>query len=521
VATIATKGLSRTLADAICDAHRFARDSGGKLYVFRGGAYRVGAERLVKSEVKRLLNVWRQSAKWSPMVAAAIVEYIGVDARELWERPRLDLMNVQNGLLRISDRTLLPHSADHLSPVQLPVVFDPVATCPAIEQFASDVFPADATALAWEIPAYLMRPATSIQKAVLAIGPGGNGKSVWLRLQTAFLGKDNTSGLSLHKLESDRFAVARLHGKLANICPDLPSEHLAGTSVFKAITGGDAVTGEYKFRDSFDFVPFSRLVFSANHPPRSEDASPGFFDRWHVIPFERSFRGTDAEIPSHVLDSRLQTPGELSGLLNKALDSLEQIDGACAFSTPPSVQAACRDFQATTDPLAVWLDRFTIDDPAAFVVKKTLRTAFNAHLERQGRPAMTETAFGRAFAKHRQDVEAKQRTVSGLLQWCYVGIGMIHPAGATAHPEIDQPCERCEIDSQGSQGSQGFPYLVLPTNRATPEQEQVRLNPVNAVNPVKTCDHLDADTWVVRDGVAYCSGCNKFIGRVAAEEDLF
>src|SRR4029434_3780586 len=100
--------------------------------------------------------------------------------------------------------------------------------------------------------------------------------------------KTNSSALSLHKLESDRFAVARLYGKLANICPDLPSEHLAGTSIFKAITGGDVITGEYKFKDSFDFVPIARLVFSANNPPRSQESSQGFFERWFVIPFDHS-----------------------------------------------------------------------------------------------------------------------------------------------------------------------------------------------------------------------------------------
>jgi putative DNA primase/helicase len=40
---------------------------------------------------------------------------------------------------------------------------------------------------------------------------------------------------------------------------------------------------EYKFKDSFEFVPYSRLVFSANHLPKSQDASPAFFRRWHAV----------------------------------------------------------------------------------------------------------------------------------------------------------------------------------------------------------------------------------------------
>jgi putative DNA primase/helicase len=134
-----------------------------------------------------------------------------------------------------------------------------------------------------------MTPDTSIQKAILLMGDGANGKSTYLRGQLAFIGKHNIAAVSLHKIENDRFSAARLVGRLANICPDLPGTELTSTSVFKAITGGDAMMAEYKFRDSFEFVPYARLIFSANHPPKSQDASPAFFRRWIVVPFERTF----------------------------------------------------------------------------------------------------------------------------------------------------------------------------------------------------------------------------------------
>src|SRR5207302_650232 len=128
-----------------------------------------------------------------------------------------------------------------------------------------DTFPPDARAVAWEILADLLTPDRSIQKAALLAGEGGNGKSRFLAATSAFAGRRNVANLSLHKIEADRFAAARLLGKLANICADLPSDHLTGTSVFKAITGGDAIAAEYKYRDSFEFAPFCRLLFSANY----------------------------------------------------------------------------------------------------------------------------------------------------------------------------------------------------------------------------------------------------------------
>jgi len=78
-------------------------------------------------------------------------------------------------------------------------------------------------------------------------------------------------------------------GKLANICSDLPSDHLTSTPTFKTIVGGDYLLGERKFQGSFEFLPFYRLVFSTNHCPQSKDSSTAFFRRWLVIPFARTF----------------------------------------------------------------------------------------------------------------------------------------------------------------------------------------------------------------------------------------
>jgi len=418
------------LADDIIGRNHFAQDGGGKLYRYVDGTYKRKAEGYVKAEVKRLCVDLGAADKWGSRLASEVVEFIRVDARELWECPRLDVLNVKNGLLRIADRKLLPHSPDHLSSIQLPVVHDREATCPKTEAFVDQVFPKDARALAWEVPAWLSRPDTSIQKAILLTGEGANGKSTWLNLVNHFLGKGNTAGVSLHKLESDKFAAARLIGKLANICPDLPSEHLAGTSTFKAITGNDVLTAEYKFKDSFDFTPFARLVFSANHPPQSSDASHAFFRRWLVIPFDRTFTESE-QIPRDILDEMLTAPGELSGMLNKCLDATDRLTNERAFSEPESVKQAWLDFHATTDPLSVWLDKFTVDDPDAVVATQSLRASYNSHAARDGRPAYPAKTFTTTILRLRPTVEVKQRTSAGRRQLCYVGLGLTHEDSPT------------------------------------------------------------------------------------------
>jgi len=157
------------------------------------------------------------------------VKYIAVDAPELWDCPDSNIANVENGLLDVRKRSLAPHSPEFLSPVQIPVKYDPAAHCQAWDKFIAEVFPEDTEAIAWEIPAWLMTPDTSIQKAILLTGDGANGKSTYLRAVLSFIGKHNASAVSLHKLENDRFSAARLVGRLASICPDLPTTDLVST----------------------------------------------------------------------------------------------------------------------------------------------------------------------------------------------------------------------------------------------------------------------------------------------------
>ncbi len=206
--------------------------------------------------------------------------------------------------------------------------------------------------------------------------------------------------------------MARLVGKLANICPDLPISHLTGTSIFKALTGGDTVPAEYKYRDSFELDPFCRLVFSANNPLWSADSSNAFFRRWLVVPFTRTFEGGE-EIPRPEMDARPSKPSELSGVLNRALQALQQIEESKGLLESETMREALDDFRRVTDPVDVWLDSHTIEGGDVHVTKRELLAAYNASALKAGRPVMTEAGFGRALHRLRPELGEAQRTAAG------------------------------------------------------------------------------------------------------------
>lgn len=242
--------LVKDLAEAMQQNIHFARDGGKKLYMFEGGVYQPHADDYVGRRVKALLYAWGFIGRWSSHLVGEVIQYISADAPLLWERPPLNLVNVQNGLLDMTTGELLPHSPEHLSTIQLPITFDPEAEPVAWDTFCKETLPEDAyqAGVHWQIAAWLITPDTSLQKALMLVGDGGNGKSRFLAAIKALLGESNVTALSLQKLENDRFAPVRLMNKLANVCPDLPSQHLEQTATFKQLTGDDGViVGERKF----------------------------------------------------------------------------------------------------------------------------------------------------------------------------------------------------------------------------------------------------------------------------------
>jgi len=145
--------------------------------------------------------------------------------------------------------------------------------------------------LLFEIIGYCMYPRYDLHKAIMLVGEGSNGKSTYLRLIKKILGVENIASVPLQYLAdpSNRFAVAELYHKLANIYPDLPSAALRDTGRFKALTGEDMIMAERKHRDPFYFVNYAKLLFSCNELPQVFDMTPAFWRRWIVIEFPNQF----------------------------------------------------------------------------------------------------------------------------------------------------------------------------------------------------------------------------------------
>jgi putative DNA primase/helicase len=381
---------------------------GEQLYVYARGAYRPDGEDRLQLRIARTLG-----DQWKRSHAEEVLAYLRATSPPLWERPPLDRLNVANGILDLDTGKLQEHDPEFRSPIQVAAAYDPKARCPAIDRFVGEVVAEEVRAVVVELVGYLLTPDNSLQVALMLLGEGANGKSTMIRLLVALLGEHNVSAVALHRLDEDRFATAELYGKLANVFADLDSRALRSSSIFKAITGGDAITAERKFRDTFTFIPYARLVFSANEPPPTPDSSDAFFRRWLILPFERNFAGHEDR---QVL-GRLTTPAELSGLLNLGLEALPQLRDRGRFTATAATTKAAAKFKVDSDSVAGFLDERCEVLLDARIAKPALFRAYRSWCEDNNRQPLSAQRFNRRIRALIDQAQRDEVTVSGTEYW--------------------------------------------------------------------------------------------------------
>ena len=167
-------------------------------------------------------------------------------------------------------------------------------------------------------------------------GPGGSGKSVMAAIARMLAGEDNTTSASIETLESarDRASVV---GYSLIVLPDQEKWSGDGAGI-KAITGGDAVAIDPKYRDAYSAHIPAVILAVNNNPMQFSDRSGGVSRRRVIITFpevisakERDPKliekigGELAVIVRHLM-GRFAEPNEARALLEAQQNSDEALE---------------------------------------------------------------------------------------------------------------------------------------------------------------------------------------------------
>ncbi len=253
-------------------------------------------------------------------------------------------------------------------------------------------------------------------------GPGGSGKSIMASVARLLAGTDNTTSASIETLESSR-ERASVVGYSLIILPDQEKWSGDGAGI-KAITGGDAVAIDPKYRDAYSAHIPAVILAVNNNPMQFSDRSGGVSRRRVIITFpevvevhERDPHLLDkitTELPVIVrhLMQRFANPNDARALLQAQQNSDEALE--IKRGADPLMDF-CGYLSEVSTPNGLFMGNANII-PAN--PRKYLYHAYLSFMEARGhKHPMNLTAFGRAVPQALKEYEImllKRKTNQGV-----------------------------------------------------------------------------------------------------------
>jgi P4 family phage/plasmid primase-like protien len=360
------------IAKRIVEKYHFVSDDDTKLlwyYDKTQGIYNEQSEELIKREIVRLLDT-HAKARF----------YIDVDFWIRYSAPKVKMnkkpeyLGVENGVLNLLTRELYPteNSEKLYVTTKIPVTYNKDLTCTNILKFLKEILPEPSRLLSQEFIGFCLWGNHQFRKAYIANGPTGTGKTVHQNLNTALLGEQNISNQSIQNLNHNRFAPAELFNKMGNFCDDMPASIVKVTGNFKMATGSGRMAAERKGKDPFYFRNRAKLWLNCNDlaPIQKSEDCDAYYERLLIVDYKQQMKGK--ENPN--LFNEINTPEELSGYLNYALEGLNRLIANKKFSEIMTKEDVRATYVKRTDSSKYFVENYIIvtDDDKDFVFSEEL-----------------------------------------------------------------------------------------------------------------------------------------------------
>jgi putative DNA primase/helicase len=384
---------------------------------------------------------------------------------------------LDNGILDVdalmagADEVLLPHSPSLFALNALPFEFDPDAGCALWEKTLGRILPDPAArALLQEWYGYCLLPGSWLQKFVVMLGEGANGKSVVCKTLANLLGQDNISAVPIERFRETHNLVGTL-GKLANISAEFETINRAEEGSLKSFVTADPMEFNPKYKPTYTARPTARLIVATNNLPVIRDKSSGPFRRMVVLEFP-------VQIPEAEQDPQLveKLAEELPGILNWALVGLFRLLERGRLAEPESSAALREEYRRNCNPARMFIEENLRFVPTTHLPKQAVYDEYKGFCKDGGYMTLNEAHFAREvyryFGKNvrpqRIRTEAGRSQVYDGLAWSGDGADDGGQSGQRGQSKDKQVSRSDEVEwaagGQGGQGGQG-PLTRIPKGK--------------------------------------------------------
>ena len=323
----------------------------GQLYVYEDGYYQAD-ERIIERKMIELYPGIKANQR------NEVLSYIRIKTHLNGGNIKVNpyVINLKNTRYDIRSGECLEFTPEAIEFDRIPVTYDPSAYCADLDKMLNRVFLGDREVinLFEEMIGACLLKHNRYQKAFMLYGSGSNGKSTILNLVKRFIGSRNYSSIALEKV-TDRFNVAELENRLANIGDDIDNVTIKDTGTLKKLFAGNSVLVERKGERPFTIEPYATHIYSANNIPRSFDKSDGFYRRWLFVPFNAKFSPDDPDYDP-LIEDKITTDTALSYLLNIGIRGANRLIKKGKFTEPESVREALEAYKANNSTTLSWIE---------------------------------------------------------------------------------------------------------------------------------------------------------------------
>jgi len=273
--------------------------------------------------------------------------------------PEKVLINLRNGTLEVTSEgyNRREFRAEDFLTYQLPFDYNRNAVAPLFRQYLDEVLPDQTSQMVMaEFIGYtLLRNASrrlKLEKALVLVGTGANGKSVFTEIVTAMLGEENVTAYPIHTLaDNTGYFRAKAVGKLLNYVSE-SGEKLGDTEALKSLISGEPQMIRLPYKDPFVTANMPKLAFNTNSFPRDVEISDAFFRRFVTVPFS-------VTIPEAKQDRELHwkiIQEGLPGVFNWVMAGLDRLLKQKGFTECAAVNKMLERLRKEADSVAMFVE---------------------------------------------------------------------------------------------------------------------------------------------------------------------
>ncbi len=259
-----------------------------------------------------------------------------------------------NGLVRVADRELLPHTPEFFNTFALSFDYEPGN--PKSERwfkFLEEVLPDDpkSAETLQEWFGYIISGRTDLQKMLMVVGPPRSGKGTIVRTLIALIGAESHAAVTDTALAND-FGLAPLVDKTLAVFSDtrvtIRGKKLVETLL--SVTGEDTVPVNRKYRDAVSVRLGVRFMIMSNELPVLPDNSGAIVSRMIALSTPNSWLGREDPGLADALRK------ELPAILSWALDGMDRLVKRGRLTQPVSGQEIIDLLSETASPIKQFVD---------------------------------------------------------------------------------------------------------------------------------------------------------------------